>query len=183
MQQVIKGGMMSLIRTVRLWLAEAALVAACLVLAPAASQAGDVNDLMMKALGTTDDAGPVITESFRRAAIDLTPQQRALALKCWKASVCETGHGTLTVAYADGFGENVWRQVTKMEFIAHALTYPDIKKIVYTSAGGDAAKAVSDMRAYIAQKVDVIVIFADAGAALLPTVKEATAAGILVVAA
>ena len=37
------------------------------------------------------------------------------------------------------------------------------------------------MRAYIAQKVDVIVIFADAGAALLPTVKEATAAGILVV--
>ena len=37
------------------------------------------------------------------------------------------------------------------------------------------------MRAYIAQKVDVIVIFADAGPALLPTVKEATEAGILVV--
>ena len=94
--------------------------------------------------------------------------------------VCETGHGTLTVAYADGFGENVWRQVTKMEFIDQALTYPDIKKIIYTSAAGDATKAISDMRAYIAQKVDVIVIFADAGAALLPTVKEATEAGILV---
>ena len=37
------------------------------------------------------------------------------------------------------------------------------------------------MRAYIAQKVDVIVIFADAGPALLPTVKEASEAGILVV--
>ena len=37
------------------------------------------------------------------------------------------------------------------------------------------------MRAFIAQKVDVIVIFADAGPALLPTVKEATEAGILVV--
>ena len=37
------------------------------------------------------------------------------------------------------------------------------------------------MRAYIAQKVDVIVMFADAGPALLPTVKEATEAGILVV--
>jgi ABC-type sugar transport system substrate-binding protein len=163
-------------------LAGTALAAVCLTLAPAASQATDVNNLMMKALGTTDDAGPVIAESFRRAAMDLTPEQRALALKCWKASTCETGHGTLTVAYADGFGENVWRQVTKMEFIAQALTYPDIKKIIYTSAGGDAAKAVSDMRAYIAQKVDVIVVFADAGAALLPTVKEATAAGILVVA-
>ena len=37
------------------------------------------------------------------------------------------------------------------------------------------------MRAFIAQKVDVIVIFADAGPALLPTVKEASEAGILVV--
>ncbi len=113
--------------------------------------------------------------------MDLTPEQRKLALECWKNNVCETGHGNLTVAYADGFGENVWRQVTKMEFILQALTYPDIKKIIYTSATGDATKAVSDMRAFIAQKVDVIVIFADAGPALLPTVKEATEAGILVV--
>ncbi|MSQ59329.1 MAG: hypothetical protein EXR36_06700 [Betaproteobacteria bacterium] len=150
-------------------------------LAPVASQAANVNTLMMKALGTTDNPGPVVAEAFKRAAIDLTPEQRALALKCWKASVCETGRGTLTIAYADGFGENVWRQVTKMEFIVQALTYPDVKKIIYTSAAGDAAKAVSDLRAYIAQKVDVIVIFADAGAALLPTVKEATAAGIIVV--
>ncbi len=163
-------------------LAGAALAAGFLAMPQAPARAGDVNSLMTKALGTTENVGPVITESFRRAAMDLTPEQRALALKCWKASVCETGHGTLTVAYADGFGENVWRQVTKMEFIVQALTYPEIKKIIYTSAGGDAAKAVSDMRAYIAQKVDVIVVFADAGAALLPTVKEATAAGILVIA-
>lgn len=155
-------------------------LAAALALSPLAARAADVNALMLKALGTTDDPGAVIAESFKRAAVDLTPEQQALALKCWKANSCETGHGALTVAYADGFGENVWRQVTKMEFIAQALTYPEIKKIVYTSAGGDAAKAVSDMRAYIAQKVDVIVIFADAGAALLPTVKEATQAGILV---
>jgi ribose transport system substrate-binding protein len=171
---------MKILRNACRLLAGTALAAACLAIAPSAVRAGDVNALMMKALGTTDDPGAVIAESFKRAAADLTPEQRALALKCWKASVCETGHGTLTVAYADGFGENVWRQVTKMEFIAQALTYPDVKKIVYTSAGGDAAKAVSDMRAYIAQKVDVIVIFADSGAALLPTVKEATGAGILV---
>ena len=123
---------------------------------------------------------PVITEAFERAATPLTPEQRELALKCWKDSVCETGHGTLTVAYADGFGENVWRRVTAMEFIEQALTYPDVKKIIYTSARGDASKAIADMRSYIAQKVDVIVMFADAGEALLPTVKEATEAGILV---
>ena len=161
-------------------LAGGLLAATAFALAAPVAHAADVNALLTKALGSTDDPGPVVAEAFRRAAIDLTPEQKALALKCWKASSCETGHGTLTVAYADGFGENVWRQVTKMEFIAQALTYPEIKKIVYTSAGGDAAKAVSDMRAYVAQKVDIIVGFADAGAALLPTVKEATEAGILV---
>jgi ribose transport system substrate-binding protein len=137
-------------------------------------------DLMKKALGTTEGVNPVLVEAIEHAAMPLTPEQRELALKCWKDSVCETGHGTLTVAYADGFGENVWRRVTAMEFIEQALTYPDVKKIIYTSARGDASKAIADMRAYIAQKVDVIVMFADAGEALLPTVKEATEAGILV---
>ena len=157
----------------------AAAVLSALAVIP--SPARDVNELMMKSVGTADNVSPVIVEAIKRAAVDLTPEQRALALKCWKDSVCETGHGNLTVAYADGFGENVWRQVTKMEFIAQALTYPNIKKIVYSSAGGDATKAISDLRAFVAQKVDVIVIFADAGAALLPTVKEASEAGITVV--
>lgn len=163
-------------------LCAAALATAALSAFPSvSSQARDVNELMMKSVGTTDNVSPVIVEAIKRAAVDLTPEQRALALKCWKDSVCETGHGNLTVAYADGFGENVWRQVTKMEFIAQALTYPNIKKIIYSSAGGDATKAISDLRAFVAQKVDIIVIFADAGAALLPTVKEASEAGIIVV--
>ena len=146
----------------------------------AAMAADTAEDLMKKALGTTENVDPVLAESFAHAAMPLSAEQRELALKCWKDSVCETGHGTLTIAYADGFGENVWRQVTAMEFIAQALTYPDVKKIIYTSARGDATKAIADMRSYIAQKVDVIVMFADAGEALLPTVKEATEAGILV---
>jgi ribose transport system substrate-binding protein len=164
----------------RVWAVPVA-AAVLLAFATVPSRARDVNELMMKSVGTAENVSPVIVEAIKRAAVDLTPEQRALALKCWKDSVCETGHGTLTVAYADGFGENVWRQVTKMEFIAQALTYPSIRKIVYTSAGGDATKAISDLRAFVAQKVDVIVIFADAGAALLPTVKEASEAGITVV--
>ena len=168
------------LRGMRYW-AVPIVAAATLALAPGPSHARDAKELLLKSVGTTENVSPVIVEAIRHAAMDLTPEQRKLAIECWKNNVCETGHGTLTVAYADGFGENVWRQVTKMEFIAQALTYPNIKKIVYTSATGDATKAVSDMRAYIAQKVDVIVIFADAGPALLPTVKEATEAGILVV--
>src|SRR5471030_2207048 len=118
------------LETLRLWAAPI-MAAALSALASAPAHARDANELMMKAVGATDHVSPVIVEAIKRAAIDLTPEQRALALKCWKDSVCETGHGKLTVAYADGFGENVWRKVTKMEFILQALTYPNIKKIVY----------------------------------------------------
>src|SRR6202050_1927759 len=120
--------------------------AAVLAWAPA-SHCRDANALLLKAVGTTENVSPVIVEAIKHAAMDLTPDQKKLAIECWKNNVCETGHGNLTVAYADGFGENVWRQVTKMEFIEQALTYPSIKKIIYTSAGGDATKAISDMRA------------------------------------
>ena len=48
---------------------------------------------------------------------------------------CATGTGgKLTVAYVEGFGENVYRQVSKMEFILQALTYPQIGHIIYSSA-------------------------------------------------
>lgn len=138
-------------------------------------------DLLLKALGTTENIGPIVLDAFKHASEELSAEDRALALQCWKDSVCETGRGELTVALADGFGENVWRNVTKMEFITQALTYPNVAKIIYTSARGDASKAISDMRSMIAQGVDIIVTFPDAGPAMLPTVKEATEAGIIVV--
>ncbi|MEX0853748.1 MAG: substrate-binding domain-containing protein [Bauldia sp.] len=157
------------------------MAAACLALATGPALAADAKEMMLRVLGTDQNVGPVLEESFRRAALDMTPAQRELALKCFKDSVCETGQGDLTVGLADGFGENVWRQVAKMEFIAQALTYPNIKKIIYTSARFDTPTAISDMRSMVAQDVDVIVTFPDAGPALLPTIKEATEQGILVV--
>ena len=159
----------------------AGVAAAFMAMAGASAQAATADELLMKSLGTTENIGPIVAESFKRAAAGLTAEQRELALKCWKDSVCETGQGDVTVALADGFGENVWRQVTKMEFIVEALSYPNIAKIIYTSARMDPTKAISDLRSMIAQGVDVIVIFADASTALLPTIKEATEAGITVV--
>ena len=106
----------------------------------------------------------------------------ALALKCWKNNGCTTGTGgKLTVAYVEGFGENVYRQVSRMEFILQALTYPQIGKIIYTSAHSDLNQALTDFRAAISQHVDVIVTYPDFGDAMLPVFKEATKAGIPVV--
>ena len=82
----------------------------------------------------------------------------ALALKCWKNNGCTTGtKGKLTVAYIEQFGENVYRQMSKMEFILQALTYPEVGKIIYSSAHVDFNKAFADWKAAIAQGVDLIV--------------------------
>jgi len=103
----------------------------------------------------------------------------ALALKCWKNNGCATGTGgKLTVAYVEGFGENVYRQVSKMEFILQALTYPQVGKIIYTSAHSDLNQALTDFRAAISQHVNLIVTYPDFGDAMLPVFKEATKAGI-----
>ena len=93
--------------------------------------------------------------AYRRANIKVN---QTLALKCWKNNGCSTGTGgKLTVAYVEGFGENVYRQVSKMEFILQALT---------------------DFRAAISQHVSAIVTYPDFGDAMIPVFKEATKAGI-----
>ncbi len=103
----------------------------------------------------------------------------ALALKCWKNNGCDTGTGgKLTVAYIEQFGENVYRQMSKMEFILQALTYPEVGKIIYSSAHVDFNKAFADWKAAIAQGVDLIVTYPDFGDAMIPVMKEATDAGI-----
>jgi ribose transport system substrate-binding protein len=103
----------------------------------------------------------------------------ALALKCWKNNGCSTGTGgKLTVAYVEGFGENTFRQMSKMEFILQALTYPSIGKIIYRSAHSDLNQAIADFKSVIAQKVSAIVTYPDFGDAMIPVFKQATAAGI-----
>ncbi len=103
----------------------------------------------------------------------------ALALKCWKDNGCSTGtNGKLTVAYVEGFGENTYRQMSKMEFILQALTYPQIGKIIYRSAHSDLNQAIADFKSVIAQHVSAIVTYPDFGDAMIPVFKQATDAGI-----
>ena len=102
-----------------------------------------------------------------------------LALNCWKNNGCSTGtNGKLTVAYVEGFGENTYRQMSKMEFILQALTYPQIGKIIYRSAHSDLNQAIADFKSMIAQHVSAIVTYPDFGDAMLPVFQQATKAGI-----
>lgn len=138
--------------------------------------------LLQKAFGTSKGIPKEVLAAVTRAGVPFTGAKLQLALKCWKQNTCDTGTGgDMTVALADGFGENVWREVTHMEFVLQALTYPEIGKIIYTSGQGKTQKAISDFRSLIAQKVDVIVGFPDAGAAMLPSYRQAKQRGIVVV--
>jgi ABC-type sugar transport system substrate-binding protein len=102
-----------------------------------------------------------------------------LALKCWKNDGCNTGTGgKLKVAYVEPFGENVYRHISKMEFILQALTYKSIGKIIYRTAHSDLNKALADFRAMIAQHVDAIVTYPDYADAELPVFREAKRAHI-----
>jgi ABC-type sugar transport system substrate-binding protein len=138
--------------------------------------------LLTKAFGTTKNVPKPVLAAVYRAGLPLSPAKLKLAIKCWKENVCETGTGgDVTVALADGFGENVWREITHMEYVLGALSYPEIGKIIYTSGQNSPQKSISDFRSLIAQGVDVIIGFPDAGPAMLPSYREATKKGIIVV--
>lgn len=140
--------------------------------------------VLMKTMGVSDAAGvnEVVLAAMYRAGQPVSDEMAAKALECWREKECETGTGgPITVALADGFGENLWREVTHMEMVLQALTYPEIGRIIYTTAMFDTQQAIADIRGLIAQDVDIIVGFPDAGDALIPVVQEATDAGVLYV--
>ena len=81
-------------------------------------------------------------------------------MECWAATECDTGTGgDITMGYADGGGLNVWRQVTRMEAILQALTYPEIGKMMFRDAqwNPDPAVAAGDIRFLIQAGVDFII--------------------------
>ncbi len=139
------------------------------------------SSLVEKALGPVDDVPEIILASIARASLPLTDEQVATAMVCWAEPECDTGTGgDLTMGYADGGGLNVWRQVTHMEAILQALTYPEIGKIISTDAqwNPDPAVAAGDIRFLIQAGVDFMIGYPDQGVAIADAILEAEAAGI-----
>jgi ABC-type sugar transport system substrate-binding protein len=120
-------------------------------------------------------------EAFSVVAQPLDPEQEKFISECLSQSSCETGHGDVTIGFADGFGGNGWRKAQRAGFAMAMSYYPDAKKFIYTDGKGDVATQISNFRSLIAQGPDVIITQADAGAAMLPAIREAKAAGIPVI--
>jgi ribose transport system substrate-binding protein len=86
-----------------------------------------------------------------------------------------------SIALADGFGDNTWRELTRYSAVTIAAQCPSVTKYVYTNGEGNTQKAISDVNSLVAQGITGIVDFPDAGKAMLPVLTKAYQAGTIVV--
>ena len=91
------------------------------------------------------------------------------------------GTKEISIALADGFAANPWRQQTTATAINEASRCPNIKSWTHTDGQGNTQKAISDIQGLVAKGVDAIVLLADAGPAMLPTIRDAYKQGVTVV--
>jgi ribose transport system substrate-binding protein len=91
------------------------------------------------------------------------------------------GEKEITLALADGFGDNNWRKITKAEGEAEAALCPSVTEVTYTDGQGNTQKAISDLEGLTAQGVSAAVIFPDAGKAMLPAITNMYKAGVVTV--
>jgi ribose transport system substrate-binding protein len=91
------------------------------------------------------------------------------------------GPKKISLALADGFGGNNWRNVTEAEAKVEAAKCPSVTSFTYTDGQGNTQKAISDIQGLVAKGTSAIVDFPDAGKAMLPTLRSAFKAGVVMV--
>jgi ribose transport system substrate-binding protein len=92
------------------------------------------------------------------------------------------GDKPIRVALVDGFGGNSWRRITRAEFEDEAAKCANISEIIYVDGQNNPQKTISDLQGLVAQGVEAIVVFPDAGPAMLPAIRQAFKAGTSIVA-
>ncbi|MCA0872240.1 substrate-binding domain-containing protein [Seohaeicola saemankumensis] len=108
-----------------------------------------------------------------------------LALSATSASAQDVpswcGPNKATLALLDGFGGNSWRLVTTASGKQEAEKCPSITEYFYADGQGDTQKAISDINSMAARGVNAMVVFGDAGPAVLPALTNAYRSGAVVV--
>jgi ribose transport system substrate-binding protein len=91
------------------------------------------------------------------------------------------GPKSITLGLTDGFGGNSWRLVTTASAKDEASKCPSVTKFEYADGQGDTQKAISDIQGMVAKGVNALVVFPDAGPAILPALRSAFQAGVTTV--
>ncbi|SEQ75278.1 ribose transport system substrate-binding protein [Loktanella sp. DSM 29012] len=91
------------------------------------------------------------------------------------------GPNEASLALLDGFGGNSWRLVTTASGAEEVAKCPSITQFEYADGQGDTQKAISDINSMVARGINALVVFGDAGPAVLPALTNAYRAGAIVV--
>ena len=133
----------------------------------------------MSACGSSSSSSSSSSTSSASPAAATGSSTGAASTSSGRPSWC--GTKKITLALADGFGDNNWRKVTTGEARNEAAQCPSVTKFVYTDGQGNTQKAISDIHGLVAQGVNAMVVFPDAGQAVLPAIREAYKAGVVTV--
>lgn len=91
------------------------------------------------------------------------------------------GPNEASLALLDGFGGNSWRLVTTASGKEEVAKCPSITQFEYADGQGNTQKAISDINSMVARGIKGLVVFGDAGPAVLPALTNAYRAGAVVV--
>jgi ribose transport system substrate-binding protein len=91
------------------------------------------------------------------------------------------GSKKITLGFTDGFGGNSWRLVTTAAARDEAAKCPSVTKLEYADGQGKTDKAISDIQGMVAKGVNALVVFPDAGDAILPALKSSYEAKVITV--
>jgi ribose transport system substrate-binding protein len=91
------------------------------------------------------------------------------------------GPKKITLGLTDGFGGNSWRLVTTASAKDEISKCPSVTGFTYADGQGNTQKAISDIQGLVAKGVNAIVVFPDAGNAILPALQSAHSAGVTTV--
>ena len=91
------------------------------------------------------------------------------------------GPDEIVLGMTDGFGGNSWRLVTTAAARDEAEKCPSVTSFEYADGQGDTQKAIADVQGMVAKGVDALVVFPDAGEAMLPALRTAYGADVVTV--
>ncbi|MEV4171269.1 substrate-binding domain-containing protein [Nonomuraea sp. NPDC049709] len=91
------------------------------------------------------------------------------------------GSKKAVLGMTDGFGGNSWRLITTASAKEEAAKCPSITSFEYADGQGNTQKAIADVQGMVAKGVNALVVFPDAGEAMLPALRSAYKAGVVTV--
>jgi ribose transport system substrate-binding protein len=141
--------------------------------------------LLLAACGGSD-SGSTSTAAAPAASTDAAPAATTAAAT---GASTDAAGGTpswcgpkkIKLGFTDGFGGNSWRLVTTAAARDEASKCPSVESVDYADGQGNTQKAISDIQGMVAKGVNALVVFPDAGQAMLPALRSAYKAGVVTV--